>query len=115
MYKLSKVHVVANALSRILDIIEPISVLDQTIDASLFYTKLEWLKDVKEILRIGKIEGMLLIQKKQRLIRRAEPILYIVGHQYPTISGQLCTKMCMTIANLMLHVKEHEDWQLKVL
>jgi hypothetical protein len=44
MYKVSKAHVVANALSRLLDIIEPISVFDQTIDANLFYTKLEWLK-----------------------------------------------------------------------
>jgi hypothetical protein len=31
------------------------------------------------------------------------------------ISGQLCTKMCMIIVNFMIHVKEQEDWQFKVL
>jgi hypothetical protein len=51
MYKLGKAHVVANALSRLLDIIEPTSVPNQTTNASLFYTKPKWLKDVKEFLR----------------------------------------------------------------
>ncbi len=31
------------------------------------------------------------------------------------IGGQLCIKMCMIIVDLVMHVKEHEDWQLKVL
>jgi len=31
------------------------------------------------------------------------------------IGGQLCTKMCMIIANLVMHVNEKKDWQLKVL
>jgi hypothetical protein len=53
MYKISRTHVVANALSKLLDITQPTSVPNQTIDASLFYTKREWLKDVKEFLRIG--------------------------------------------------------------
>jgi len=48
MYKLGKTHLVVNALSRTLDIIEPTRVLDQTIDASLFYIEHEWLKDVKD-------------------------------------------------------------------
>ncbi len=61
MYKLGKTHVVANELLRLLDITKPTGVLDQTTDASLFNTKLEWLKDVKEFLRIGQIEGTLLI------------------------------------------------------
>ncbi len=53
MYKPSKTHVVADALSRLLNIIEPTGVPNQTIDANLFYTKLKWLNDVKEFLRIG--------------------------------------------------------------
>jgi hypothetical protein len=61
VYKLGKTHVVANELLRLLDITKPTGVLDQTTDASLFNTKLEWLKDVKEFLRIGQIEGTLLI------------------------------------------------------
>jgi hypothetical protein len=51
VYKLSKTHVVADALSRLPDITKPIGVLDQTTNARLFYTKLELLKDVKEFLR----------------------------------------------------------------
>jgi hypothetical protein len=51
MYKLGKIHVVANALSRLLDIIEPIGVFGQTTDASLFYIKPKWLNDVKEFLK----------------------------------------------------------------
>jgi hypothetical protein len=35
--KLDKIHVVANALSRLLNIIETIGVPDQTTNASLFY------------------------------------------------------------------------------
>jgi hypothetical protein len=40
VYKLSEIHVVADALSRLPAIIEPIGVPNQTIDASSFYTKL---------------------------------------------------------------------------
>jgi hypothetical protein len=53
VYKLGKIHVVADAFSRLLNIIKLISVPDQTIDASLFYTELEWLNDAKEFLKIG--------------------------------------------------------------
>jgi hypothetical protein len=53
MYKLGITHVVANALSRLLDSIEPIGVPDHTTYASLFYRGLEWLNDVKEFLQIG--------------------------------------------------------------
>jgi hypothetical protein len=31
------------------------------------------------------------------------------------IGGQLCTEMCMINVDLAMHVKEQEDWQLKVL
>jgi hypothetical protein len=62
VYKPRKIHVVANALSRILNIIEPTGVFDQTTYASLFYTEPEWLKDVKEFLKIEQIEGTLLVQ-----------------------------------------------------
>jgi hypothetical protein len=47
MYKPSKTHVVANAMSRLPNIIKPIGVPNQTIDASLFNTKLECFNDVK--------------------------------------------------------------------
>jgi hypothetical protein len=47
MYKPCKIHVIADALSRLSDIIKPIGVHDQTIDESLFYTRSEWLNDVK--------------------------------------------------------------------
>jgi hypothetical protein len=44
------------------DSIKPIGVPNQTIDASLFYIRLEWLNDVREFLKIGQIESMLLMQ-----------------------------------------------------
>jgi hypothetical protein len=47
VYKPGRTHVVADALLRLLDITEPIGVPDQTTYASLFYTKLEWLNDIK--------------------------------------------------------------------
>jgi hypothetical protein len=53
MYKPRRTNVVEDALSRLLDITKPTCVPDQTTNASLFYTKLEWLKDVKEFLKIG--------------------------------------------------------------
>ncbi len=61
MYKPGKIHVIINALSRLLDITKPIAVLDQTTYASLFYIELEWLKDAKEFLRTRQIEGTLLV------------------------------------------------------
>ncbi len=51
MYKPSETHVVVDAWSKLVDIIEPTSVHDQTIDASLFYIEPKWLKDVKEFWR----------------------------------------------------------------
>jgi len=53
MYKPCRIHVVANAFSRLLDSTKPTSVLDQNMYASLFYRGLEWLNVVKEFLKIG--------------------------------------------------------------
>ncbi len=51
IHKPSINHVVANALLKVQDITYPMGVPNQTINASLFYIKLEWLNDVKEFLR----------------------------------------------------------------
>jgi hypothetical protein len=51
MYKPCITHVIANALSRLLGITQPTCVPNQTTNENLFYTKLKWLKDVKEFLR----------------------------------------------------------------
>ncbi len=37
MYKSGKIHVVLNALLRLPNVIEPLGVLEQTIDVSLFF------------------------------------------------------------------------------
>jgi hypothetical protein len=50
-YKPTEIHVVADALPRLPNITKPISVPYQTTYASLFYTELEWLNDVKEFLK----------------------------------------------------------------
>jgi hypothetical protein len=51
VYKPSRTHVVANALSRLPNITKPTSVFDQTTNANLFYIEPKWLSDVKEFLR----------------------------------------------------------------
>jgi len=57
--KPSKAHLVVDAFSKPLYITKPTSVLDQTIDASLFNIEHEWLKDVKEFLRTRQIDDTL--------------------------------------------------------
>jgi hypothetical protein len=52
VYKLGRIHVVVDALSRNSDITEPIGVLNQTIYASLFYIGPKWLNDVIVFLKI---------------------------------------------------------------
>jgi hypothetical protein len=52
VYKPSRIHVVADAFSRLLNILKPTSVPNQTTYASLFHIEPEWLKDLKEFLRI---------------------------------------------------------------
>jgi len=61
VYKPSRIHVVVDALSKLLNIVKPINVLDQTTYVDLFYIEPKWLKDVKEFLRTKQIEGMLLV------------------------------------------------------
>jgi len=51
VYKLGKTHVVADALSRLPNITKPTSVPNQTIDASLFYTRPKWHNAMKEFLK----------------------------------------------------------------
>jgi hypothetical protein len=62
MYKPSRTHVVANALLRLPDSTEPTNVPNHIIDASLFYTWLKWLNDVREFLKIRQIKGTLSMQ-----------------------------------------------------
>jgi hypothetical protein len=51
VYKLNITHVVIDTFSRFLDITKPTCAPNQTIDAKLFYTKFEWLNEVREFLR----------------------------------------------------------------
>jgi hypothetical protein len=55
VYKPNKTHVVVDILSRLLNTTKPTRVPNQSIDASLFYTKLKWLNDVKDFMR-GKLK-----------------------------------------------------------
>ncbi len=64
VYKPNIIHVIIDALSKLLNFIQLTSVPTQTTYASLFYTKLKWLNDVKDLMRIGQIEGTLYVQHK---------------------------------------------------
>jgi hypothetical protein len=57
VYKPTKTHVVTNALSRLPDITKPTCVPNQTMDASLFYIKLEWLNDVNFFLKNDRLRA----------------------------------------------------------
>jgi hypothetical protein len=57
MYKPSKIHVIIDALSRLPNITKPTCVFNQTTNASLFYIKLKWLKDVKEFIEQDKLKA----------------------------------------------------------
>ncbi len=57
VYKLGKTHVITYALSRSLKIIEPIGVLDQTTNASLFYIGPKWLNNVKEFFKNDRLRA----------------------------------------------------------
>ncbi len=82
IYKPSKTHVVADALLRLLDSTKPTGVPDQTTDASLFYIGLERLNDVNFFKKTRQIKGMLSVQQKQRLVRKAEPFTLKNGELY---------------------------------
>jgi hypothetical protein len=58
-------NVVVDVLLRLLNTIEPIGMHDQTIYANMFYTKPEWLNDVKDFLRTWHIEKTLSIQQNR--------------------------------------------------
>ncbi len=79
MYKPNIIHVVANTLSRLPNVIEPTSVPNQTTNASLFYIGPKWMNDGKELLKIRQLKGTLLVQKKQRLV---EPFTLKNGELY---------------------------------
>jgi len=57
VYKLSRTHVAIHALSRLLDITRPIGVLNQTIDANLFYIEPKWMNDVKRFREYEKLKA----------------------------------------------------------
>jgi hypothetical protein len=81
VYKPCRTHVVIDVLSRLPNTIEPTRMPYQTIDASLFYTKPQWMNDVKDFLRT------LFVQQKWIQIRKIEPSklkngeLYIMGQE----------------------------------
>ncbi len=82
MYKLGITHVVVDALSRLSDSIEPTNVPNQTKDASLFYTWVEWLNDVTFFFKTRHIEGTFSVQQKQRLVRKTKPFTLKNGELY---------------------------------
>jgi len=108
VYKPNGTHVVIDSLSRLLDIIEPTSVLDQAINAIFFNVESKWLKDVKEFLKIGHVEGMLLIQQKQRLVKRAKPLTLKNDELYRMGQDNRLWRYLTTIETQMVMRELHE-------
>ncbi len=55
IYKPSKMHVVVDVLSILLDNLEPLGVQDYTMDASLFFVEPKRMQEVKTYLEIGEM------------------------------------------------------------
>jgi len=108
VYKPRKTHVVVNALLILLNIIKPIGVLDQTTNASLFYRKFKWLKDVTIFLRIRHIEGTLSIQQKQRLAKRANPFTLKNNELYRMAWNNRLWQCLTTTEAQMVMIELHE-------
>jgi hypothetical protein len=53
VYKLGRTNVVTNVLSKLLNNLEPLGVLDQIMDASLFFVEPIWMQEVKTYLKTG--------------------------------------------------------------
>ncbi len=51
VYKLGRTHVVADALSKLLDNSKPLGVPNHIVDASLFYVEAIWMQEVKTYLK----------------------------------------------------------------
>jgi hypothetical protein len=68
-------------------------VLDQTTDASLFYTWPKWLNDVILKKKIGQIEGTLLVQQKQKLVWKAKPFTLKNGELYKWANTTNCNNV----------------------
>jgi hypothetical protein len=64
VYKLGRTHVVIDALFKLLDNLEPLGVPDQTMDASLFFTKLTWMRKVKNNLETCQMPETLNLTQK---------------------------------------------------
>ncbi len=82
VYKPGRTHVIGDALSRLPNITKPVGVLNQTKVASLFYREPERLNDVKEVLKTCQMEGTLLVQQKQILVKIVEPFTLKNGELY---------------------------------
>jgi len=64
VYKLGRTHVVVYVLSRLLDSLEPLGVLNQTVDASLFFVEPIWMQEIKTYLKIGQMPETLNLAHK---------------------------------------------------
>jgi hypothetical protein len=64
VYKRGRTHVVVDVLFRLLDHLEPLGVLDQTVDASLFYVEPIWMQEVKTYLETGQMPKTLNLAQK---------------------------------------------------
>ncbi len=108
VYKPGKTHVVVNELLILLNITEPIGVLDQTTNASLFYKNLKWLKDLTFFLRIRHIESTLSIQQKQRLAKRADPFTLKNNELYKMAWNNKLWQCLTTTKAQMVMIELHE-------
>jgi len=82
MYKPGKIHVVAYALLRLLDITNPQMCLIKPQMQVYFTQRLNGKNDIKDFLKIRQFEGTLCVQQKQKLVRKVKPSTMKNGELY---------------------------------
>ncbi len=76
VYKPSRSHLMADALSRLHNQTEPIVIPDETSDVHMFTLQPEWLHNVYEYLLKGVILERFITSQRQYLAQRAKPFVF---------------------------------------
>ncbi len=82
IYKPSRTYVIVDVLSKLPNGLEPLGVLDPTVDASLFFVEPMWMQEVKTYLEIGQMLETLNLVQKYKLARKVKPFILKEGIMY---------------------------------
>jgi hypothetical protein len=82
VYKPNKTHVIVDVLSKLLDNSEPLGVVNQIVDASLFSIEPTWMQEVKTYVETCQMPKILNLVQKQKLAIKVKPFILKKGIMY---------------------------------